>query len=126
MNDPKSLKPGLPPGTPAAARPAAPAARPAAPAASPRPGTPASPAREAGPTGKVRHDERGNAVWDWLAQTSRVCIEATSRLLKKLETPELKIEDAQDEELRITPEPSTGAGYDPYNQATKPSKLGRK
>jgi hypothetical protein len=126
MNDPKSLKPGLRPGTPAAARPAVSTPRPATPGPGPaRPGTPAAPG-EAAPTGKVRHDERGNAVWDWLAQTSRVCIEATSRLLKKLETPELKIEDTKDEELRVMPEPSSGAGYDPYNQATKPPKFGRK
>ena len=66
-------------------------------------------------------------MWEFIAQTSRICIEATSRLLKKLETPELKIEDAQDEELRVMPEPTQGAGYDPYNQATKPPpKFGRK
>lgn len=142
MNDPKSLKVGPRPSVSPPARPSAPGAvRTGAPAAG-RPGTPApgvitgpSPARggtapqaadPAAPTGKVRHDERGNAVWDFLAQTSRICIEATSKLLKKLETPELKMEDAKDEELRIAPEPSTGGGYDPYNQVTKPPKLGRK
>jgi hypothetical protein len=112
MNDPKSPKPHLHPGTaPAAPKPAA------------------SPAAKAGRSGRVVHDERGNAVWDFLATTSRIALEATSRLLKKLEAPELKIEDSQDEELRIMPEPgsaSGGSGYDPYNQATKPSKLGRK
>ena len=45
-----------------------------------------------------------------------------SRLLRKLEMPELKVEDAKDEELRIAPEPGSGAGYDPYNQAVKPPK----
>jgi hypothetical protein len=79
----------------------------------------------AGSTGKVVHDERGNAVWDWLKQTSRIAIESTSRLLKKLEAPELKMEDTQDKELRIEPE-STAGGYDPYNQATKPKGFGRK
>jgi hypothetical protein len=127
MNDPKSPKSGFRPGTPVASKPAVPEARPASPGANPgRPGAPAPASGERGPTGKVRHDERGNAVWDWLAQTSRVCIEATSRLLKKLETPELKIEGKTDEELRIMPDPSTGGGYDPYNQATKPPKPGRK
>ncbi|HTT41683.1 MAG TPA: hypothetical protein VMG33_01350 [Steroidobacteraceae bacterium] len=125
MHDPKSPKPGVRPGTSAPARPAGtpPAAQ--RPSASGRDAS-ATPPPEQGPTGRVRHDERGNAVWDWLAQTSRVCVEATSRLLKKLETPELKIEDTKDEELRIMPEPSTGGGYDPYNQATKPPKSGRK
>jgi hypothetical protein len=79
-------------------------------------------------TGKVVHDERGNAVWDWLKQTSRIAIESTSRLLRKLETPELKMEDTQDKELRLMPDPGkcSGGGYDPYNQATKPHKPGKK
>jgi hypothetical protein len=96
---------------------------------SPLPGTtPAGPAAppKAGGSGRVVHDARGNAVWDWLATTSRVAIEATSRLLKKLEAPELKIEDSKDEELRIMPEPSKASGYDPYNQVTKAPKAGRK
>lgn len=114
MNDPKSPKPHLRPG-------AAPATKPAAPAPAGDPGKPA-----AGRSGRVVHDERGNAVWDFLATTSRIALEATSRLLKKLEAPELKIEDSKDEELRIMPEPGSGSGYDPYNQATKPAKSGRK
>jgi hypothetical protein len=125
MNDPKSAKPGQRPGTPVPARPAGTAPSAARPSA-PRREAGLTPPPEQGPTGRVRHDERGNAVWDWLAQTSRVAIEATSRLLKKLETPELKIEDTKDEELRIVPESTTGGGYDPYNQATKPNKAGRK
>jgi hypothetical protein len=147
MNDPKSLKPGLHPGAPAPGKPAVPAARPSAPAFNPtrhtgstparppapaakpaRPVTPAPGASAPGarPSGKVRHDERGNAVWEFIAQTSRVCIEATSRLMKKLEAPELKVEDTHDGELRIMPDAKTGGGYDPYNQATKPPKPGRK
>jgi hypothetical protein len=121
MSDPKSLKPELRPGAPAPAKPAVPAAAPGAGAAA----KPGAPGRSG--SGRVVHDERGNAVWDFLATTSRIALEATSRLLKKLEAPELKIEDSKDEELRIMPEPgSGGSGYDPYNQATKPSKFGRK
>jgi hypothetical protein len=80
------------------------------------------------PTGKVVHDDRGNAVWDFLKNTGRHALESTSRLLRKLELPELKFEDPKDEELRIMPDPSTGGGYDPYNQATKPNSkpTGRK
>ena len=129
MNDPKSRPPGSRPGInpPApAGRPSGPGARPA-PAPGRPPDTPAARTGGEGATGKVVHDDRGNAVWDWLAQTSRLAVEATSRLLRKLEMPELKVEDAKDEELRIAPEPTTGGGYDPYNQATKPPpKLKRK
>ena len=72
------------------------------------------------PTGRVRHDDRGNAVWDWLKETGRHAVESTSRLLKKLEMPQLKVEDKQDEELRIQSDRDPGGGYDPYNQSTKP------
>lgn len=113
MNNPRSPKP------PSSGPGAAPAPRPAAPAAG-------ATAGRTGSSGRVVHDERGNAVWDFLATTSRIALEATSRLLKKLEAPELKIEDSKDEELRIMPEPGSGTGYDPYNQATKPTKAGRK
>ena len=81
------------------------------------PGQPA-----AGPSGRVRHDERGNAVWDWIRDTGRSAIDATSRLLKKLEVPHLEVEDKKDEELRIQSDRDPGGGYDPYNQSTKPGK----
>jgi hypothetical protein len=102
--------------------------RPAASSSSGRSHTPppsgAQPGSESA-TGKVTHDERGNAVWDWMKNTGRHAVESTSRLLKKLELPELKFEDAKDEELRIAPDATTG-GYDPYNQATKPARPGFK
>lgn len=76
----------------------------------------------AGPSGRVSHDDRGNAVWDWLKETGRNAIESTSRLLKKLEMPQLKVEDTKDEELRIQPDRDRdpGGGYDPYNQSSNP------
>jgi hypothetical protein len=67
------------------------------------------------PRGRIVHDERGNAVWDWLKETGRIAIESTSRLLRKLELPELKVEDKKDEELRLESDQDPGGGYDPYN-----------
>ncbi|MGH8288198.1 MAG: hypothetical protein ACREV7_04105 [Steroidobacteraceae bacterium] len=68
----------------------------------------------------MRHDERGNAIWDWLKDTGRNALEATSRLLKKLEEPNLEVEDTKDQELRLESDRDPGGGYDPYNQSTKP------
>ena len=99
--------------------------------ASPNPATPPSgaaperakpdPAQPPARTGKVVHDERGNAVWDWIKQTGRHAIESTTRMLRKLETPELEVEQPHEEELRIQPDSgsSSGGGYDPYNQPIK-------
>lgn len=83
----------------------------------------APPAPSAGPSGQVRHDDRGNAVWDWLKETGRNAIESTSRLLRKLEVPQLKVEDKKDEELRIQSDRDAGGGYDPYNQSSKPPRI---
>ncbi|MDB6044501.1 MAG: hypothetical protein JWM63_3052 [Gammaproteobacteria bacterium] len=66
--------------------------------------------------GRVVHDERGNAVWDWVKDTTRIAIDSTSRLLKRLELPELKVEEQKDTELRIEPERDPGGGYDPYGK----------
>ena len=96
--------------TPAAARPGAVPAN-----------AKSSAAQPAAKTGKVVHDERGNAMWDWLKQTGRNAIESTTRLLRKLEAPELKVEQPHEEQLRIQPDNDNcaGGGYDPYNQPIK-------
>jgi hypothetical protein len=64
--------------------------------------------------GRVVHDERGNAVWDWLKDTARIAIDSTSRLLLRLEVPELKMEDTQEQEARKESDRDAGGGYDPY------------
>ncbi|MGD9599531.1 MAG: hypothetical protein AB7G76_16430 [Steroidobacteraceae bacterium] len=79
-------------------------------AASPEPPRPAAPGE--GPSGRVRHDERGNAVWDLAVSTGVFALESTSKLLKRLDAPELKIDD--DPELKL--EDDKGGGYDPYNR----------
>jgi hypothetical protein len=82
--------------------------------------------------GGVKHDSRGNAVWQWAADTGRHAIDSTSRLLKRLDVPGLKIDEddrpakappplhkpglvvAPDERDRRPRAPDPGGGYDPY------------
>jgi hypothetical protein len=90
---------------------------PTAPAGKPEAVTP-KPAAEAGKegSGRVVHDSRGNAIWDWVKETGRICIDSTSAMLKKLEVPGLKMEGEKDDELRLESDRDKGGGYDPYNQ----------
>ena len=118
MGDSSNSKPGSKPGssTVLPARPAAAGQKPEAPASDPN----------AGRAGRVVHDERGNAVWDWVKDTARIAIDSTSRLLKKLEVPELKIEDTQKNELSIESERDPGGGYDPYGSSASSKGGGRR
>jgi hypothetical protein len=77
--------------------------------------------------GRVVHDERGNAVWNWAKETGRSSLDSTSALLKKLNIADLKIE-GQADEVPPAKAPTerapgkqnaprdVGGGYDPYDQ----------
>jgi hypothetical protein len=70
-----------------------------------------------GPSGRVRHDERGVAVWDWAVATGEFAALSTTRALKKLEVADLKIEDHTSRELKLQVSGRDKAGgFDPYNQ----------
>jgi hypothetical protein len=78
------------------------------------------------PAGRVRHDERGMAVWDWAVATGEFAILSATHALKKLSIDELKIE-----ETSKTPELSLekagrdqGGGFDPYNQRGAGKRVG--
>jgi hypothetical protein len=74
--------------------------------------------------GRIVHDERGNAVWNWVKGTGRFCIDSTSALLRKLDFGDLKVEGEKEEDLRVEDPGSrdAGGGYDPYNQKVAPKK----
>ena len=105
MTDPYHSKPGPRPGSGGPAKPASGSTSPAA---------PAKPAPE-NSGGRVVHDARGNAVWQWVKDAGRAAIESTSMMLKKLEVPELKVEDHKEDsnELKLEEDVDNG-GYDPY------------
>jgi hypothetical protein len=117
MGDSSNSKPGLRPGggNPPA-KPAAASEKPQAPAADPH----------AGRSGRVVHDERGNAVWDWMKDTARSAIDSTSRLLKKLEVPELTMEDTGNHPARAKTGRDIGGGYDPYGSSASSKGSGRR
>ena len=123
MGDSHNSKPGSRPGgSPPPAQGPAVGQKPAAMGEKPvatNQNSPESPDQFAGKSGRVIHDARGNAVWDWVKETSRIAIDSTSRLLKRLEVPELKMEDTQpNKELSVEADRDSGGGYDPYGGST--------
>ena len=75
-------------------------------------------------TGRVKFDERGNAVWEWQVTTGAFGMEVSTQRLQKLEHPALSIaEDAPTpfETVRANPL-GTKKGYDPYDSG----RLGKK
>jgi hypothetical protein len=114
MADPKGTKPTQ------SSWPVNPPAAPSKPAQSRQPPPPPGDARNAG---RIVHDARGNAVWDWIKDAGRMAIDSTSALLKRLEVPELKVEGDKDEELRLESDRDAGGGFDPYNQKTPVPKI---
>jgi hypothetical protein len=90
------------------------------------------------PSGHVRHEPGGRAVWQWAVDSGRATLESTSRLLKKLDLTSLQFLDfdetkrnekisAERAENRDRPIPAFGGkpevdplkgsrqGFDPYN-----------
>jgi hypothetical protein len=99
--------------------------KPAAQPASSEPAVPSS-KNEGGDksTGRVKFDERGNAVWEWQVTTGAFATEVSTQRLQKLEHPALSIADDAPtpfETVRSNPL-GTKKGYDPYDSG----KLGKK
>jgi hypothetical protein len=85
-----------------------------------------SPKKDAGDksTGRVKFDERGNAVWEWQVATGAFGLEVTTQRLQKLEHPALSIADDAPTPFETVRANPLGAkkGYDPYDSG----KLGKK
>ena len=98
------------------------------PAAQPAPGEPQdSPSKNEGgdkSTGRVKFDERGNAVWEWSVATGAFGREVSAERMHRLEHPALSLADDAPtpfETVRANPL-GTKKGYDPYDSG----KLGKK
>jgi hypothetical protein len=73
--------------------------------------------------GRIEHDSRGSAVWNWAVETGAHALESTQRLLKRLESPALTLDEkpADSPSKPSHVERDTGGGYDPYNRG-KPTR----
>ena len=73
--------------------------------------------------GRIEHDARGSAVWNWAVETGAHALESTQRLLKRLESPALTLDEkpAAAPPKQSPVERDTGGGYDPYNRG-KPTR----
>lgn len=60
--------------------------------------------------GRVTHDSRGNAVWDWAIATGVLATATIDDLLHTLAAPELV-------SLELEPAPATRFAGDPYNRS---------
>jgi hypothetical protein len=68
-----------------------------------------------GPVGRVRHDERGMAVWDWAVATGEHAALSATNVMRKLEVADLSIEETQrSRSLPTAKAPAVPCG-DPYN-----------
>jgi hypothetical protein len=76
--------------------------------------------------GAVKHDTRGNAVWQWAVDTGKHALDSTSALLRRLELPGLSIEDDKPAPKPAAPteaeiEVEKRQGYDPYGRQKRPA-----
>jgi hypothetical protein len=78
------------------------------------------------PSGRVRHDERGMAVWDWAVATGEFATLSATRAMKKLQVADLKIDDTvKKPELSLEKAGrDMGGGFDPYNGAGVGKRVG--
>jgi hypothetical protein len=77
------------------------------------------------PSGRVRHDERGMAVWDWAVATGEFATLSATNVLQKLDPGTLAIEETQRSKKAIAPlGKDQGGGGDPYNTRGAGQRVG--
>jgi hypothetical protein len=104
--------------------PSAPARRPADPAAPATVPSPLASQASGRQPGRVRFDDRGNAVYEWALKTGEFARDSATSRLKKLDNPSLSLADDAPTPVEIArPNPhGTIKGYNPYDSG----KLGGK
>src|SRR5262245_5108988 len=73
--------------------------------------------RSGRPAGRVKHDERGVAVWDFAIATGEFASLSQTAAIKRLSIADLAVEDHKPVELKMEVSGrDKGGGFDPYNQ----------
>jgi hypothetical protein len=65
-------------------------------------------------SGRVRHDDRGTAVWDWALGTGVFDALSSSGLIRRLDVADLKMQESPGLALAVAGR-DAGGGGDPYN-----------
>jgi hypothetical protein len=69
------------------------------------------------PSGRVKHDERGVAVWDFAIATGEFAALSQTAAIKKFSISDLQVEDSKPAPLKLEKSGrDKGGGFDPYNQ----------
>jgi hypothetical protein len=59
-------------------------------------------------TGRVKHDDRGNAIWEWAMATGAINIDSATHRLRKLDVSSLSLAD----EVPVAASPKSYSPYD--------------
>jgi hypothetical protein len=69
------------------------------------------------PTGRVTHDDRGNAIWEWAVTTGKFTTETSTQRLQRLDNPTLALADDAPTPVEVVKRNphGTAKGYSPYD-----------
>ncbi len=68
----------------------------------------------------MKHDARGNAVWQWATETARHAVASTSQLLRRLDVSSLSLEELNEDEH--VPKTSKSQAKAPTTRPAAPAK----
>lgn len=77
-------------------------------------------------SGRVKHDDRGNAIWEWAVATGKFGAETSAQTLKKLDNAMLSLADNVPTPLELVKRNPLGTvkGYSPYDSGVLAKKKG--
>ena len=77
-------------------------------------------------TGRVRHDDRGNAIWEWAVTTGKFSVDTSTQRLKKLDNSTLSLAEDAPTPLELVKRNPLGTvkGYSPYDSGVLAKKEG--